>query len=132
VGCAGGIERLVLLQQLVAGQSAVGEGQEKPAVFAGATVLVAACDAAVVLAGSALACELRAAGVPCVFDPVAASKQSVARQLGDLAKGGGRVGVLVGPDELRAGTALVVNMQTRARLPVLRNELAHHIQTMLQ
>ena len=84
------------------------------------------------MTGMALGCELRAAGIPCVFDPAAAAKQSLPRQLSELARAGGRVAVLVGPDESRQGTAVVVNMESRERISVPRDSLARHLASLLQ
>jgi histidyl-tRNA synthetase len=96
---------------------------EAPAAF-----VVAAgeelADAALLLAE-----ELRAAGIAAAYEP---EGRSVKAQMRAAARGGHRVALVLGPDELERGTVQVKDLESGAQREVARAELVSEVRSALE
>jgi len=119
IGYAFGVERLL---------SVAAEAGSIPPVPAACDAVVASVEPAQAEAAAAAARSLRAAGVRTVLD---ALDRKVDRKLRTASRLGARVCVLVGPDEVAAGTATVRDMQSREQRPVAAAELAEVVRDAL-
>lgn len=119
LGFALGFERTLLAMRI--------SGAEVPAPEV-ADVYVARVDDAVAEAVFVLTAELRGAGIPAESDHQHRSLKSQFKQADRL---GARVVVVVGPDELAAGTLTVRDMKSKDETSVARPALIEHLTTML-
>lgn len=91
-----------------------------------AVVMVAVFDPGSAGTASAIASEMRAAGIPTELYPAA---DKLKRQFKYADKKGIEFVVLAGPDELRAGTVKVKRLETGEERAVERGEIARYFET---
>jgi histidyl-tRNA synthetase len=119
VGYAMGVERLLIIAEDLG---------TAPAPAAAADVALITLDEAQVAAALPLAQRLREAGLAVVVD---AAARKVDRKLREADRNGARVAVIVGPDEVAAGTAVVRDLAQRNQETVPGDGLVQAVKQLL-